>query len=98
MVASARLALEHLADIPLEQFVSDVKTQDAVLWRLAMIGEAANHVTKETRAAIELPWLDVIAQRHVAIHHYRKLQMPRIWSTVRDDLPVLIATLERHLP
>jgi uncharacterized protein with HEPN domain len=39
-----------------------------------VIGEAANNVSASTRAELaSIPWQDIVAQRHVAIHHYRKL-------------------------
>jgi uncharacterized protein with HEPN domain len=97
ILASARIAPDHIAAHTPEQFVDDVKTQDAVLWRLAVIGEAANNMTAATRDAISLPWSQIIGIRHIAIHHYRKLDMPRIWMTVHDRLPELVARVEEHL-
>ena len=97
MLGSARIATAHLAGMTLETFLNDVKTQDSVLWRLAVIGEAANNVTAGTREAIALPWSQIIGMRHVAIHHYRKLDMRRIWITVSDRLPELSGAIEEFL-
>jgi uncharacterized protein with HEPN domain len=97
MLASAGIALRYAGSMDVEEFLDDVKTQDATLWRLAVIGEAANHVSPATCDAIPLPWADIIGQRHVAIHHYRKLHMHRIWSTVREHLPGLVTELEAYL-
>jgi uncharacterized protein with HEPN domain len=97
MVASARMALGYTDSMTMQQFLDDALHQDATLWRLAVIGEAANHVSAGTRESISVPWMDIIGQRHVVIHHYRKLEMRRIWSTVRDHLPPLVTQLERFL-
>ena len=94
MLQSATYALGYTNDMTLPEFIDDPKTQDAVLWRLAVIGEAANNVSQPTRAALRIEWSEIIGMRHVVIHHYRKLMMPRIWSTVREDLPRLIAAIE----
>jgi len=98
MLASARNALRYVSGMTEEQFLADEKTQDSVVRRLEVIGEAANNVTGETRSRLpEVPWKMVIAQRHVAVHHYRKLDFSRIWATVRDDLPPLIEQLDAFL-
>lgn len=97
MLSAARTAMAHVAGVTLDSFLRDVKTQDAVLWRLAVIGEAANNVTPASQAAIPLPWSQIIGMRHVAIHHYRKLDMARIWATVNDHLPELAAAIEEFL-
>lgn len=97
MLSSAERALSYTNGFALAEFMADLKTQDAVLWRLAVIGEAANNVSAQTRRAIPLEWSDIIGMRHVVVHHYRKLLMPRIWSTVREDLPGLITEIEAYL-
>lgn len=76
MLSAARTAMAHLAGMTLDSFLRDVKTQDAVLWRLAVIGEAANNVTPASQAAIQLPWSQIIGMRHVAIHHNGKCDTP----------------------
>jgi len=97
ILREARLALDFIAGLSKADFERDVKTQHAVVRCLEIIGEAANNVTAETRARISgIPWADVIAQRHIAIHHYHKLEMSRIWATVKDDLPKLIESLQSH--
>ena len=61
------------------------------------LGEAANNVTPGTQSAIAIPWSQIIGMRHVAIHHYRKLDMRCIWTTVNDRLPELSAAIEEFL-
>jgi len=97
IVVSATIALSHISDHTMESFIVDTKTQDAVLWRLAVIGETANNMTDATRAAIDAPWHQIIGMRHVAIHHYRKLDMTRIWGTVRDRAPDLLVQVNEFL-
>jgi len=99
ILREARLALEFIAGISEADFERDLKTQHAVVRCLEIIGEAANNISAETRAEIStIPWTDVVAQRHIAIHHYRKLDVHRIWATVKDDLPKLIENLQRRIP
>jgi len=97
ILASGKRALSYIAGQELNDFLNDLRTQDAVLWRLAVIGEAANNMTSGTRDSIALPWSQIIGMRHIAIHHYQKLQMPRVWGTVHDHVPELVARVEEFL-
>ncbi len=99
IVREARLALEFIEGMTESDFLGDEKTQHAVVRCIEIIGEAAGKLSLDTRQAIaSVPWPAVIAQRHIAIHHYGKLRMPRIWSTVKQDLPSLIAAIEEYRP
>lgn len=97
ILASSKTALAHIAGQTSDDFLNDGKTQDAVLWRLSVIGEAANNMTDATRTAIPLPWSQIIGMRHIAIHHYRKLEMTRVWNTVHDRVPELVTRVEGFL-
>lgn len=99
MLQEGRRALAFIDGMSERDFIDDEKTQYAVVRCLEIIGEAANGVSEATRTQIAtIPWTEVIGQRHVAIHHYRRLNMSRIWVTVRDDLPPLIGAIEAYLP
>ncbi len=97
ILESGKRALSYVAGRTAEEFNQSFLIQDAVLWRLAVIGEAANNMTAATRDAIDLPWSQIIGMRHVVIHHYRKLQMPRVWGTVQDHIPELVMRVEDFL-
>jgi Uncharacterized conserved protein len=63
-----------------------------------IIGEAASRVTAETREKYqEIPWADIIAMRNRLIHVYFDIDLDRVWDTVTDDLPGLMALLEKVL-
>lgn len=97
MLSAARAALRFVGGMSESDFAADEKTFDAVVRKLEIIGEAAGRVTSKTRERLALPWQQMIAQRHIAIHHYRKLDPQRIWVTVRDDLPRAVEALEAFL-
>jgi uncharacterized protein with HEPN domain len=63
---------------------------------IEIVGEAAAHVSKETRKKYpEIPWLNIVAMRNRLIHVYFGIDPDRVWDTVKDDLPPLIAALEK---
>jgi uncharacterized protein with HEPN domain len=98
MLAEARIALEFIDGFTETDFLDDRRTPCAEIRCLEIVGEAASRISEEGRTQLPaLPWSEIIGQRHIAIHHYGKLKMPRIWATVRHDLPTLVTTLEQHL-
>jgi uncharacterized protein with HEPN domain len=65
---------------------------------IEIIGEAAAQVLPETRSQHpEIPWLNIIAMRHRLVHAYFDIDLDRVWDTATDDLPPLVAVLEKVL-
>lgn len=61
----------------------------AVLWELAIIGEAANRTSKVLRDAHpEVRWAQIVAQRNILVHAYDEVNVDRLWDAV-DALPQL---------
>ncbi|MBU1701167.1 MAG: DUF86 domain-containing protein [Candidatus Eisenbacteria bacterium] len=70
----------------------------ALLHLLQIIGEAANQVSSQGRAANpELPWDEIVGMRHRVVHDYLGIDEEIVWRTVAEDLPALITVLERIL-
>jgi uncharacterized protein with HEPN domain len=67
----------------------------SIIKAIEMIGEAASKVTEESRNLHpEVPWSSIIAMRNRLIHVYFDVNLDRVWDTITDDLPPLIAILE----
>jgi uncharacterized protein with HEPN domain len=63
---------------------------------LEIIGEAASRVPSEERTRYpELPWSQIIAMRNRLIHGYDLIDFDILWQTLVEDLPQLIAALEK---
>ena len=68
----------------------------SIVKSIEIIGEAASKVTQETREeCTELPWANIVAMRNRLIHVYFDIDLDRVWDTVTDDPPPLIASLEK---
>ena len=73
-----------------KHFLKDEKTQDAVLYNLAIIGEAVKKLPKDFRSAHpSIPWKDIAGTRDIIIHEYDSMAIAKIWNVVTRDLPVL---------
>jgi uncharacterized protein with HEPN domain len=87
---AARLAVSYVEQTTREEFLSDTKSQDSVIRRLEIIGEAARRISEETRKAYPtLPWKEMIGMRNFLIHDY-DVDIHIVWKTVKKDLPDLL--------
>ena len=63
---------------------------------IEIIGEAAAKVAPESRGNFpQIPWRDIIGMRNRLIHAYFDINLEIVWNTVVQDLPPLIAELEK---
>ena len=86
---------EHIEDLDESSFQADKKTIDAVLYCLAVIGEAAGHIPEDVRDAFpDLPWFEMQGMRNIVVHEYFGVSLPIIWHTVSIDLPKLREQLD----
>lgn len=66
---------------------------------IQVIGEAADHVSDQFKEAQpQIPWHEIIGMRHRIVHDYMNVDEDVIWSVVRNDLPLLMALLEKTIP
>ena len=64
-----------------EAFRRDLKTQDAVIRNVQIIGEASKKVSLETRAAHpEIPWKDMAGMRDRIVHDYFGVSLDIVWD------------------
>lgn len=98
IIEAASLALSYVEGQTEERFVADIQCQDSVIRRLEIIGEAARRISGNFRSLhSELPWSDMIGMRNILIHDYDDVDIPLVWKTVINELPVILAKLQRIL-
>lgn len=65
-------------------------TLHAILYNIAIIGEAANKLSIGLRQKYgEIPWDAIINMRHRIIHDYGNVNIQTIKEVLDSDLPVL---------
>ena len=78
-----------------DAFLSDAKTQDAVIRNIEIIGQAVKGVSEATRALEpEVPWRQIAGMRDKLIHEYFGVDLVLVWDVVSRELPVLRPRLE----
>lgn len=94
ILAAAKTINDHLRRGGLD----DGLVFDAVRVRLIEIGEAAKAIDPDLLAQESgIPWADVAAMRNHLAHRYFDTAHSIVQATVRDDLPPLVAAVERLL-
>jgi uncharacterized protein with HEPN domain len=81
-----------------ERFLADIKTQDAVIRNLEIIGEATKSLSTGLREKHpDVPWKGMAGVRDRLIHHYFGVNLDIVWDIVAVELPVLESQVEAIL-
>ena len=72
-------------------FLRDIKTQDAVIRNIEIIGQVVRDLGIEDLAAQypETPWRAIAGTRNFLAHQYLGVDPELIWNIVVGDLPLL---------
>jgi uncharacterized protein with HEPN domain len=79
----------------IEELSRDDQALDAVVWNLAVIGEAARHIPALIVDAYpDVPWSAMRGIRNRVVHEYDRLDIEIIWHVAHQELPPLVPLLE----
>ncbi|MBV1796534.1 DUF86 domain-containing protein [Siccirubricoccus sp. G192] len=77
---------------------ADRRTYRAIKNGLSEIGEAIKGLPPEILAGHrEIDWRGFAGLRDIVAHQYFSLELPRLWPTVTEELPALIAAVDAEL-
>ena len=94
MLEEADLLAAAVSSRSIDQFSTDKVLQRAVLHMLQTIGEAANHLSSATLAAIPtVPWQQIRGLRNRIVHGYFGLDLNAVWLTATMEAPRLAAAI-----
>jgi len=87
---------DYLTGLMFEKFLKDIKTQDAVVRNLEIIGSAAKSVSGELIDKYnKIPWKKLAGMRDRLIHHYFGVNFDIVWEIAKQDLPDLAAEIDK---
>jgi len=73
-----------------------IKTQDAIIRNIEILGEAAELLSKKAKEKYpNVPWKDIAGTREKLIHDYFGVNIDVVWSIVRHDIPLLKKETEK---
>ena len=94
MLDAAREAREFARGRQRSDLDEDRQLVLATVKSIEIVGEAAARVSDETQAAHPtIPWAAAVGMRNRLVHAYFDIDHDRVWDTIADDLPPLIAQL-----
>lgn len=80
--------------VPTRATLDDEIVRHAALYELAIVGEAADHVSPELRERHpEVPWRRIIDFRNFILHAYKHVDLDRVWEAI-NRLPELERQVE----
>ena len=83
----------YTEDMTEAAFLTDSKTQDAVIRNIEIVGEAARNVERVHSGYAaqhsEVPWSDIYLMRNRVAHGYFSVDLELVWKTIQNDLPLL---------
>jgi uncharacterized protein with HEPN domain len=91
-ILDAIAAIERATQSNREVFLRSAVIQDAILYRLVVIGEAVTRLSPELKAQhAEVDWRGITRFRNIAVHDYGHVDLAIVWDIVTQDLPRLKA-------
>lgn len=96
---AARQAVDFVHGHTYADFADDRLLQSAVLYQIAVIGEAVKRLSPELRRDHpEIPWRGASGMRDRRIHRYDLVDLELVWRTVTEGLPQFRQSIARLLP
>ena len=95
----AALAIRELVGgRSVEQVEADGIRRSALLWHFTVLGEAASQVPPATKSAEPaIAWRAATRMCNRIVHGYWDIDVATLVATAADDLPQMIAQLERFI-
>ncbi|HEY9700815.1 MAG TPA: DUF86 domain-containing protein [Allocoleopsis sp.] len=95
----AQLILQFTSGMNKNDFLSDIKTQAAVIYEITLLGEAFKRLSQDFRSQYpEIPYSQIIGMRNKLTHDYDGIDLDIVWKAVNKDIPELLLLIEPLLP
>ena len=100
MREAAMQAVTYVDGLDKEDFLTDKRTQQAVILNLIILGEAATKLMDNHPEVIEghpeIEWRSMRGMRNRIAHGYYEINLDTVWETVSSALPELVERLGKY--
>ena len=81
---------EYTNSISEAEFLKNTQSQDSVIRRIEIIGEAVKRIPSEFRDKHpDIPWKKIAGMRDILAHEYASVLMSRVWKVAKEDILTL---------
>ena len=88
----------YLGKASFNEFLENEMLIDAVVRNLEIIGEAAAHISPDTRVKYpEIEWKKIVGLRNILIHDYSGIDIEIVWDIIKNRLDLLEAKIRQAL-
>lgn len=99
IVQAGQLILQFAQGLSRDQLASDLRTQSAILYQIAIMGEATKRLSRQFREQHpEVPWDDMAGMRDIVAHQYDRIDLDIVWQVIQRNIPELLNVLVTLLP
>jgi uncharacterized protein with HEPN domain len=87
ILESIRIIEEYIKGTTKEEFINSRKTQDAVIRRIEIIGEAAKNLSEDVKKNYpSIPWKRMSGMRDILIHGYFGVDLGLTWRVASEEI------------
>ncbi len=96
ILTCARNIESFTSGMSFDAFLDDPRTIRAVAYEFTTLGEAARAIPEDVQEKYpQVPWGKMQGIRNVLVHEDFRLDEEILWNASQDDIPPLIAALEK---
>lgn len=87
---------QHIGELDRAAFGTNDTVMRAVLFDLAVIGEAAKGVSAAARGRfLDVPWSEMAGMRDVVVHQYFGIEVKTVWNAATVSVPAVLRSLSK---
>jgi uncharacterized protein with HEPN domain len=95
IIQSCQKILQFTKGLSQDDLKTDLKTYDAVVRNLEIIGEAAKHISGGLRGQLpDIEWRKIAGLRDLLAHDYFGIDDDILWDIVKNRVPELLHAIE----
>jgi len=92
---AVRRTISYTEKMTYDEFLEDIKTQDAVIRNIEIIGEATKNLSGDMRDNYpEIPWKGLAGMRDKLIHQYFGVNFDIVWNVAKEELPEILLQIK----